>query len=225
MGQVQIFLAIILSIFLLILGVSAQQQIENTQQVDSIAPNKNLRVHGSAEINVQSITKHHDNGNAPHAMKKKRHSFSKQFLSAHNKVRKMYDEPPLKWNKKLTRYARRWAAKRAFDCRMVHSYGPYGENLFWAKHDHWTPSEAVKSWVEEKKYYDPRKKSCAQGHMCGHYTQVVWKETKRLGCARTKCKNGGLYVMCVYDPPGNYVNESPFGNPPRIPEFALIPLP
>ncbi|KAL4605239.1 hypothetical protein ACB092_09G014500 [Castanea dentata] len=200
MGQVQIFLAIILSIFLLILGVSAQQQIENTQQIDFIAPIKKLRVHGSAEIN------------------QKRHSFSKQFLSAHNKVRKMYDEPPLKWNRKLARYARRWAAKRAFDCRMVHSYGPYGENLFWAKHDHWTPSEAVKSWVEEKKYYDPRKKACAQGHMCGHYTQVVWRDTKRVGCARTNCKNGGLYVICVYDPPGNYVNESPFGNPPRIPE-------
>lgn len=138
-------------------------------------------------------------------------SDSQQFLFAHNKVRLHFNEPLLKWDKKLARYARRWASKRLKDCKMIHSYGPYGENLFWGKRDHWTPAQAVQSWIREHKYYDSETNECAFGQMCGHYTQVVWRDTSRLGCTRKKCQDGGLFVICVYDPPGNYVNESPFG--------------
>jgi len=136
---------------------------------------------------------------------------AREFLIAHNKVRRHFGEPPLTWDKKLAHYARRWAAKRYYDCKMIHSYGPYGENIFWGKRAHWTPKEAVQSWVSEQKYFNPHSNGCVDGHMCGHYTQVVWRETLRIGCARKKCQNKGLFVICVYDPPGNYVNESPFG--------------
>ncbi|XVF08006.1 hypothetical protein REPUB_Repub06bG0188000 [Reevesia pubescens] len=62
-------------------------------------------------------------------------------------------------------------------------------------------------------FYDPKSNTCAKGEMCGHYTQVLWKDTVRVGCARVKCCNGkGFYVIYNYDPPGNYINEHPFGN-------------
>lgn len=47
----------------------------------------------------------------------------------------------------------------------------------------------------------PRTPTGARG--CGHYTQVVWANTKRVGCAAAECRNGGTFVVCSYDPPGN----------------------
>ncbi len=57
--------------------------------------------------------------------------------------------------------------------------------------------------------------SCAAGKQCGHYTQLVWRDTERVGCGVANCNNvdgfgaGNLWV-CNYDPPGNYVGERPY---------------
>lgn len=136
--------------------------------------------------------------------------FAREFLSAHNKVRMNVTHPLLNWDRKLARYARRWGMKRVADCKMIHSYGPYGENLFWGALDHWTPTEAVESWSKEKQFYNPQNNACSEGEMCGHYTQIIWKDSIKLGCTRVKCQTGGVLMICEYDPPGNYVNESPF---------------
>ncbi|XVE61790.1 hypothetical protein DITRI_Ditri06bG0067500 [Diplodiscus trichospermus] len=139
--------------------------------------------------------------------------FINDFVSAHNEVRLPLGHAPLKWNYTLAYFAKQWAKKRVNDCKLIHSYGPYGENLFWGGRTHWSPTEVVKDWVEEKAFYDPKSNSCADGEMCGHYTQIIWKDTVSIGCARVKCDNNkGLYVICNYDPPGNYIKESPFGN-------------
>lgn len=38
----------------------------------------------------------------------------------------------------------------------------------------------------------------------GHFTQVVWKGTKRIGCAKRFCPGSNWTVyICNYDPPGN----------------------
>lgn len=144
-------------------------------------------------------------------MRRRNVALSRQFVQAHNEARQQLNQPPLTWDRGLARYARRWAMRRFFDCRMTHSYGPYGENIFWGGRDHWTAAEAVESWVREAQFYNPNTNECTPGEMCGHYTQVVWRDTLRVGCARMRCLNGGLLVFCEYDPPGNYVNENPFG--------------
>lgn len=138
-----------------------------------------------------------------------RRSYTREFLQAHNKFRSAFQVPPLTWDRNLTRFARRWGEKCAADCKMTHSYGPYGENMFWGKLEHWTPTEVVESWAGEDKFYNLNNNECAAGQMCGHYTQIIWKESLRLGCARVNCANGELLVICEYDPPGNYVNEKP----------------
>ncbi|XP_030451416.2 pathogenesis-related protein 1C [Syzygium oleosum] len=136
----------------------------------------------------------------------------REFIQAHNKVRLGLGEPPLKWDKSLAKYSRRFASKRAADCKMIHSYGPYGENIFWGAQAAWSPSQVVDSWVSESKFYNARNNACATGQMCGHYTQIVWRDSARVGCAWVACLNGGMYAICSYDPPGNYVNESPFSS-------------
>jgi len=53
--------------------------------------------------------------------------------------------------------------------------------------------------------------SCASGKVCGHYTQVVWKNSTKIGCAGVVCSNGGGIIYgCNYDPPGNYSGQKPY---------------
>jgi hypothetical protein len=36
----------------------------------------------------------------------------------------------------------------------------------------------------------------------GHFTQVVWRGTKQIGCGVSQCNGMDVWV-CQYDPPGN----------------------
>ncbi|KAG2295039.1 hypothetical protein Bca4012_003870 [Brassica carinata] len=137
---------------------------------------------------------------------------AREFLNAHNTARESSGVPPLGWDKGLARFADKWAKQRKPDCSMQHSGGPYGKNIFWYRHRKtWWPERVVMKWYEERFSYDSKTNSCASGEMCGHYTQIVWRDTTAVGCARVKCDEGrGFLVVCEYNPRGNYEGESPF---------------
>lgn len=129
----------------------------------------------------------------------------KQILQAHNQYRTLHQVPSLVWDNKLASYAADYAAA----CQFKHSYGPYGENLAYG---YASPTAAVKRWYQEKadySYFWP-----GFSHKTGHFTQVVWKSTKRVGCAYIACngKNqiSGNFLVCEYDPPGNITNRGYF---------------
>ncbi|XP_010558299.1 PREDICTED: pathogenesis-related protein PRB1-2 [Tarenaya hassleriana] len=151
-------------------------------------------------------------GTAARMMNKARKAHqSSEFLNAHNTARGVHGMPPLRWDVGLTRFASQWARKRKVDCKMVHSGGPYGENMFWSRAMAWSPSKIVAQWVGERSNYNPTSNSCSPGSMCGHYTQVVWRTTTSVGCASIKCYNEtGYLAVCEYNPPGNYEGERPF---------------
>ncbi|MQM04908.1 hypothetical protein Taro_037703 [Colocasia esculenta] len=141
----------------------------------------------------------------------RRPGLARQFLASHNAARAGLGLPPLAWDKRLARYAQSYASQRRRDCALVHSGGPYGENIFWGSGRGWTPAQAVAAWVAERRWYDYRANSCAPGQMCGHYTQIVWGSSRRLGCASVTCSAGkGVFIVCNYDPPGNYIGERPY---------------
>ncbi|KAL3840626.1 hypothetical protein ACJIZ3_025217 [Penstemon smallii] len=136
---------------------------------------------------------------------------AKQFLNPQNVARYKLKLPPLVWDPKLARYAVWYANQRKADCELEHSNGPYGENIFWGSGNGWTPAQAAAAWVSERLGYNYWSNSCAYGQDCGHYTQIVWKGTKRIGCARVVCsRGGGVFMTCNYDPPGNYMGERPY---------------
>ncbi|GLJ27028.1 hypothetical protein SUGI_0529850 [Cryptomeria japonica] len=132
------------------------------------------------------------------------------YLDPHNVARSQVGVGPLVWDDTVATYAQNYANQRIADCALMHSGGPYGENIFWGSGREFTPADAVNAWVDEKQYYDYDSNSCAQGQQCGHYTQVVWRNTQKLGCARVKCDSGAIFITCNYDPPGNFNGERPY---------------
>ncbi|KAJ8439562.1 LOW QUALITY PROTEIN: hypothetical protein Cgig2_024149 [Carnegiea gigantea] len=123
-------------------------------------------------------------------------------------------ELPLVWDTDLEKYARWWADQRSADCALQHSFpdGGFelGECIFWGGGSQWTPSDAVKLWADEEKYYDYDSNTCVEGQMCGHYTQIVWSTTRKLGCGRVVCQDGDVFMTCNYYPPGNVIGERPY---------------
>jgi pathogenesis-related protein 1 len=48
---------------------------------------------------------------------------------------------------------------------------------------------------------------------CGHYTQVVWRNSTQLGCGVSSCQSGGVSYdiwICNYGPPGNVLGQKPY---------------
>jgi len=137
---------------------------------------------------------------------------SLEFLVRHNLVRTKKLELPLIWDKDLEKYARWWADQRSADCALQHSFpdGGFelGECISWGGGSQWMPSDAVKMRADEERYYNYDSNTCAEGQMCGHYTQIVCSTTTKLGCARVVCQDGDVFMTCnYYPPPGNVIGE------------------
>lgn len=137
-----------------------------------------------------------------------------QYVDAHNKARANVTTSPslplVTWDTNLANYALSYANKRIGDCAMTHSGGPYGENLAKGSSSNFDGVTAIGLWVDEKSCYNYPSNTCATGKVCGHYTQVMWRDSTRIGCAQVTCSSGWHYVVCSYDPPGNWDGEWPY---------------
>ncbi|MQL77605.1 hypothetical protein Taro_010015 [Colocasia esculenta] len=132
------------------------------------------------------------------------------WVNLHNAARSSVGVAPVSWDNTVAAYAWWYANQRIGDCQLKHSGGPYGENLFGGWGREWSAADAVKAWVDERQHYNCWSNSCASGKVCGHYTQVVWSSSTRIGCARVKCSNGGIFITCNYSPPGNFIGQRPY---------------
>ncbi|CAA6657660.1 unnamed protein product [Spirodela intermedia] len=97
------------------------------------------------------------------------------YLGPHNATRSAVGMGPLTWT----------SGSRAGNYKLGHSQRPYGKNIFYGRGHVYTTKGAVKSWV------------------CDHYTQVVWQNTKKIGCGCVQCNSDAHFIVCSYDPPGN----------------------
>lgn len=134
------------------------------------------------------------------------------YVALHNWARAQVGVGPVTWDNTVAAYALAYANKRKSDCAMIHSTGPYGENIAAGYYPEFTGADAVKLWMNEKPFYNYASNSCTGGHECGHYTQMVWRTSVRIGCARVGCKANSQFVVCNYDPPGNYNGEWPYNS-------------
>lgn len=129
--------------------------------------------------------------------------FASSVLAEHNKKRALHkDTPALSWSDTLASYAQDYADN--YDCSgtLTHSGGPYGENLALG----YDGPAAVDAWYNEISNYDFSNPGFSSN--TGHFTQVVWKSTTQVGCGIKTCGGAwGDYVICSYDPAGNYEGE------------------
>jgi pathogenesis-related protein 1 len=141
------------------------------------------------------------------------------IVKAHNQWRSQVGVPELTWSDKLVNVAQDWAEKLKEDgCGFYHSHNGYGENLFKASPVMWSdgkralqetsPEKVTNSWGNEIKDYNYSDNSCSG--VCGHYTQVVWKETTEVGCARSVCDDHSQIWVCSYSPAGNMAGKKPY---------------
>jgi uncharacterized protein YkwD len=135
------------------------------------------------------------------------------MLAAHNSVRAGVKVPPLLWAEGLAAVAQKWADQLLARRKFEHSPDSrYGENLFTITGAAANPALVVKNWAAESRNYNYRTNTCSG--VCGHYTQIVWRNTKRVGCAVARGGDREVWV-CNYDPPGNFVGERPYDPPPK----------
>ncbi|MCU0439463.1 MAG: CAP domain-containing protein [Raineya sp.] len=136
----------------------------------------------------------------------------KGMTARHNYWRKELGLPPFKWSNKLAITAQKWANNlKSKGCQMNHSTTKYGENLYWSMGKKRKPEESVDAWASEKQYFNFETLECNEDwSKCGHYTQMIWENTKTVGCAVAYCKDGSEVWVCNYEPAGNVVGQKPY---------------
>lgn len=155
-----------------------------------------------------------------------------EFVDAHNLARSNVEPPAadmqvLEWDDEIAEVSKKIVRR----CEFKHSASsertlpgyPYGlgENIFVGMsryHSH-KPGYMTQKWDEERKYYNYDDLTCLPNKMCGHYTQVVWSSTTKIGCAIAVCPSGIKYTsfsvidlisICHYGPPGNWRGRKPY---------------
>ncbi|XP_020824535.1 glioma pathogenesis-related protein 1 [Phascolarctos cinereus] len=155
-------------------------------------------------------------------------AFIKECLDIHNKFRSQVNPKAsnmlrMSWDTELAKTAKAWAKK----CQFAHNvdltnpkklhptFSSVGENIWVGSIGAFSEESAIKMWNDEVKNYNFQTQKCT--HVCGHYTQVVWANSYKVGCAVQFCpkltgtpiSNGALFV-CNYGPAGNYVYMRPY---------------
>lgn len=137
--------------------------------------------------------------------------FAEELLHSHNEYRHKHQAPPLKLSSKLSKEAARYAESLASTRILKHSVestrGSCGENLAWASYDQ-SGKDVSERWYEEVNKYNFKRPGFSSG--TGHFTAMVWKNSKKLGVGKATAEDGSTFVVARYFPAGNITNQGHF---------------
>lgn len=131
----------------------------------------------------------------------------------HNEIRaEVFSQSKVTWSEVLALSAQDYANYLASTGKFEHQLNNnYGENLYLSPFDA-SYINAIDCWYKEKLDYHYYSNSCDD--ICGHYTQLIWKDTTEIGCAKARYTTGvykdNTVVVCRYNPSGNYSEEQPY---------------
>ena len=136
--------------------------------------------------------------------------FTAKVLASHNAARAQAGLPGMAWDNELGKSAAAHARRLALSNRFQHSdrraRNGVGENLWMGTRGAFSIERMVGDWVSERRWFVPgvfpavtRTRSWAD---VGHYTQIIWPATTRVGCALASNASAD-YLVCHYSPAGN----------------------
>jgi len=146
-----------------------------------------------------------------------RADFNQRLLVAHNEARARVGVPELSWNKDLAADAQVWAKEMAATGRFEHSpdapgQEPQGENLWAGTPRAFSPEAMVGLWTAEKRDYRPgifpNNSRSGDVESVGHYTQMIWRQSRQVGCA-TAVGRDEEFLVCRYSTAGNVYGQRP----------------
>jgi hypothetical protein len=145
------------------------------------------------------------------------------LLAAHNAERQRLGIGPLVWSAKLAHHARTWSQSLAVADMIEHSVsaadGSEGENLWFGARDAYTVKEMVGFFIGEGRKFKrgvfPKVSATGRWEDVGHYTQLIWQDTREVGCALTSNPRRDVLV-CRYWPMGNIVGQKVFAGPAQV---------
>uniref|UniRef100_A0A8C4B451 SCP domain-containing protein n=1 Tax=Denticeps clupeoides TaxID=299321 RepID=A0A8C4B451_9TELE len=164
------------------------------------------------------------NSSVPHSRRKRYISRSDMnaLLEYHNRVRSQVFPPAanmeyMVWDERLAKTADAWAARCIWDHGPHHIMRHTGQNLSINSGGYRSIIEMVRAWHDERQSFSYPNR--CNGAICSHYTQMVWANTNRIGCAVNRCSNmhvfGSIWkqavlLVCNYSIKGNWVGEPPY---------------
>ncbi|WP_255325748.1 MULTISPECIES: CAP domain-containing protein [Sphingobium] len=139
-------------------------------------------------------------------------------LGMQNEERESLGLAPLAWDSALAADAARYARQMAQTNIFRHSARtsraiPSGENLWMGSRGLYDYAVMVGSFLDEKRYFRrggtlPDLSTTGRWEDVGHYTQIIWRGTRKVGCALAEGQSYD-YLVCRYFPAGNVFGRNP----------------
>ncbi|KAF7991726.1 hypothetical protein HCN44_010527 [Aphidius gifuensis] len=131
-------------------------------------------------------------------------------LETHNYFRARHGVPPLRLSKQLCKTSQDWANVLATRGKLEHrANSEYGENLYclWSSNPKTIVNgdEPVNEWYAEEVQHHYGKEPMTL--KTGHFTQIVWQDSTEFGVGMSRNRNGEVYVVCNYNPAGNFLGS------------------
>lgn len=85
-----------------------------------------------------------------------------------------------------------------------------GQNVAMSSGRLQAPEEVMVGWYDEEiPDYNYQQNTCNPGKVCGHATQVIWRDSTQVGCGVAQ-RGSTQYVTCNFLKPGNFNNQRPY---------------
>jgi len=139
----------------------------------------------------------------------------------HNIHRANHTSPDVTWDDTLASTAADIAASCVYAHDVEKNGGGYGQNIAAG-----VESNNISAIITDLFYngevgwydglYNKAQPDMTNFEKWGHFSQIVWKSTTKIGCATQHCPKGlanvgtdvsPYFTVCNYSPPGNYANE------------------
>ena len=134
----------------------------------------------------------------------------RKALSLHNRYRNKHKVKNLKISEELCEKAKKKISKlmKKNDDEFIDDEDEeeeLGENLYISYKGLVDVERILKDWYDEKNKYDFNKNKYQKG--TGHFTQMIWKDTKEIGFGWDTSENNKFYFLAYYYPAGNEIGK------------------